>query len=75
MHTILKRNGADNIPTNPSNIDPSNFDPRFARTRLIIIQQINKLAICHAARAAANSRVVNDLNDTILLDVSIVDKC
>ena len=73
--TILKRQGANNVPTDSTNIDPTNLDPRLAFTGGGTVEKVDEFLVGHTSKAAPNARVVRDFDETVLPDMTIVEVC
>ena len=71
--TILKRQGANNVPTDSANINPTDLDPRLAFTGGGAVEQVDEFLVGHTSKAAPNTRVVRDFDETVLPDVPIVE--
>ena len=71
--TIFKRQGANNIPTNSTNINPTDLDPRLAFAGRGTVEEADEFLVGHAPKATPNARVVRDFYEAVLPDVPIVE--
>jgi len=72
-HTIFKRHGANNIPTNSTNVNPTDLDPRLAFAGGGTVEEVDEILVGHTSKTAPNARVVCDFDETVLSDVPIVE--
>lgn len=73
--TIFKSQRANNIPTNPTHVDPPNLHPALSLASCGITEEGNKLTVGRPPIAAPDARVIRDFDQTILVDVSVVQEC
>ena len=73
--TIFESKCADNIPADASDVDPAHFDPWLTGRCLVVSKKTDEPAIGHAAKAASERRVVDDIDGAILADVSVRNEC
>jgi len=73
--TIFQSKCADNIPADASDVDPAHFDPWLTGRCLVVVKKIDEPAIGHAAKAASERRVVDDIDDAFLAYVSVRGEC
>ena len=70
--TVLKRQGANDIPADSAHVDPANLYPRLTLAGPGAAEEADELLVGHAPKAAANARVICDFDQTVLSNVSIV---
>lgn len=73
MKVVLKRQSANDIPADPTHIDPANLYPGLTLTSSGVTEEVYEFHVGHTAEAAANTGVVCDFDETILSDVSIIE--
>ena len=73
--TVFKSQRSNNIPTNPTHVDPPNLHPALSLVNYGIVEEGNELAIGHPLKTAPDARVIRNLDETALPDVSIVQRC
>jgi hypothetical protein len=71
--TVLKRQSANDVPTDPAHINPANLYPRFTFAGLGAAEEVYEFYVGHTSEAAANTRVVCDFDETVLSDVSEIE--
>lgn len=71
--TVLERQSANNVPTNSTNVNPTDLDPRLAFAGCGTVEEVYEFLVGHASKAAPNARVVGDFDETVLSDMSVVE--
>ena len=71
--TVFKRQGANNIPTNPANINPTDLDPGLTLAGRGTVEEVDEALVGHTPKAAPNARVVCDFDEAVLSDMAIVE--
>jgi len=71
--TVFNCQCANNIPTNPTNVDPPNPHPRFSLAGSGIIEEGNELTVGHPPKTAPDARVIRNLNLTTLPNMPVVE--
>lgn len=73
--TIFQCKRTDHVPADSSDINPPHLDPRLFLTRLLVLKEPHELPVGHPPKARAQGRIVDDVNQTLLSDVPIVQVC
>ena len=73
--TVFKSQRSNNIPTNTADVDPPNFHPALSLAGRRIVEEGDEFTIGHPPKTAPDTRVIHNLDQTILPDVSVVQGC
>jgi len=68
--TIFYSKGTDDIPADSPYVYPTDFDPWLTDGRSAVLKELDEPAIRHATNAASYRRVVYDIDNAVLLNVS-----
>jgi hypothetical protein len=66
--------GTDDIPTDSPYVDPADLDPWLTGGRSAVLKEVDEPAIRHATNAASYRRVVYDVDNAFLVNVSKCSK-
>ena len=71
---VFERQSASNIPTGPTNIDPSNLYLKLSLARCGILEEGNRLVVGHPPKTSPDGRAIRNFNQATLSDVSVAQE-
>lgn len=72
VQVVMQRQRTDHVPANATDVDPSHLDPPLPLTGLSVVEQRYEFPIGHSADGGPYGRIVDEGDDTVLSDVSVV---